>query len=163
MSLVQLLIEDHSFFRDRFQQIQTLGFLSEIPNNNSLLLALTNEFRKRHKIHLRRETEILIPGLKEAYRKLGIKPKDPFLLLHLEEEHISVGRNMYLLEQELMDCSSSKDWVSLLQKVILSYLPHMEKEERGLFPEAKKIIPLKQLEIMAHIPVGEEDELPRFC
>jgi hypothetical protein len=163
MSLVQLLIEDHSFFRNRFQQIRTLGSLSEINKNTSLLLALTNEFRKRHKIHLRRETELLIPSLKEAYRKQGIKPTNPFLLFHLEEEHVSVGRNMYLLEQELTASSISKACVPLLQKVILSYIPHMEKEERDLFPEAERLIPLKQLEKMAHIPVSEDDELLRFC
>ena len=157
MSLIQILLEDHAFFREKFHQMKTLGAIGDMKGTLDLKLALTHEFRQRHKIHLRRETELLIPSLHEAYRKRGIKPTDPFLLLHLQEEHISVGRNMYLLEEELAAGPESEGWALTLGKIIASYIPHMEREEKGLFPEAVKYLSLKQLEKLAHTPVSEED------
>lgn len=156
MSIIQILIEDHAFFRERFSQLGTLASLSEMSGTASLKIALINEFRKRHKVHLRRETELLIPALKEAYRKMNAKPMVPFLLLHLQEEHLSIGRNLYLLEQELLARTEGKDWVLILDKIVSSYIPHMDNEEKNLFPESQKFLSLKQLEKMAYVSVSGE-------
>ncbi len=157
MSLIQILKEDHSFFRSRFQQLQTLARASEMVDNQSLVLSLVKEFRKRHQIHLRRETEVLIPKLFDVYRKQKMKPTDSFLLLHLQEEHLTVGRSVYLLEQELIhSVFPSLLWVQKLDKLVAAYLAHMENEEKGLFPEAEFKFTPAQLEKMAHVPVSDD-------
>jgi len=157
VNLIQILKEDHSFFRSRFQQLQTLARASEMVDNTPLVLSLVKEFRKRHQIHLRRETEVLIPRLLDVYRKKNIKPTDSFLLLHLQEEHLTVGRSIYLLDQELTHSASpSLLWVQKLDKLVTAYLLHMEHEEKGLFPEAEFAFSLQQLEKMARVPVSDD-------
>lgn len=156
VNLVQILKEDHTFFRGRFQQLQTLARSSEMTDNTALVLALVKDLRKRHQIHLRRETEVLIPALVETYLKKKIKPTDSFLLLHLQEEHLTVGRSVYLLEQELATQPPSLLWIQKLDKLVAAYLPHMDLEEKGLFPEAEKNLTPQRLEKMAHVPVSED-------
>lgn len=156
VNLVEILKEDHTFFRSRFQQLQTLARTSEMTDNTALVLALVKDLRKRHQIHLRRETEVLIPGLVEAYRKQKIKTTDSFLLLHLQEEHLTVGRSVYLLEHELASKPPSLSWIQKLDKLVAVYLPHMEHEEKGLFPESEKNLTPQQLKKMAHVPVSED-------
>lgn len=155
MGIIQVLKEDHAFFRDRFQQIKTLSLGTEIHGDDALILALVKEFRKRHKIHIRRETELLIPALMEAYRKTDVKVSDEFLLFHLREEHLSVGRSIYLLEKEMENHQAPSHWISLLDSLTDIYLPHMDREENALFPEAEKFLTSRQLEILANFPVGQ--------
>ncbi|MBP9699623.1 MAG: hemerythrin domain-containing protein [Elusimicrobia bacterium] len=156
MNLVQILKEDHSFFRGRFPQLQTLARASEMVDNKPLVLSLVKELRKRHQIHIRRETEVLIPKLVDVYRKEKLKMVDSFLLLHLQEEHLTVGRSVYLLEQELAIQPPSLLWIQKLDKLVAAYIPHMDNEEKGLFPEAEKYLTPQQLEKMAYVPVSED-------
>lgn len=156
MNLIQILKEDHSFFRGRFQQLQTLARASEMADTKPLVLSLIKELRKRHKIHVRRETEVLLPKLLDAYRTKKIKPTDPFLLQHLQEEHLTVGRCVYVLEQEMITVPLSLLWAQKLDQLMAAYLPHMDREEEELFPEAEKNLTLNQLEKMGHVAVSED-------
>lgn len=156
MNLIQILLEDHTFFRGRFQQLQTLARSGELLENTRLLSALIKDLRKRHQIHLRRETELLIPALVDAYRKKSIKPTDSFLLLHLQEEHLTVGRSVYFLDHHLDAHPPSLQWIQKLDALATAYTLHMEREETGLFPESEKNLAPQHLEKMAHIPMSED-------
>ena len=156
MDLIHVLSDDHVYFRGRFHQLQTLARTSEMADDKPLIRSLVKDFRRRHQIHLRRETEVLIPALLEVYRRKKIKPADAFLLQHLQEEHLTVGRNVYLLAQALDVRPLPPLWVKHLESLVAAYLPHMDREEKGLFPEAEKCFSLEQLEKMARVSVGED-------
>jgi hypothetical protein len=156
VNLIHILKEDHAFFRERFHQLQTIARTNEMLDSMPLVLAMVKEFRKRHHIHIRRETEVLIPALIDAFLKQKSKPTDAFLLLHLQEEHLAVGRNVYLLEQEVSIHPPSLDWVRKLDALVAAYIPHMDLEERGFFPEAEKNLSPSHLSKLAHVPVSDD-------
>ncbi|MBK8870987.1 MAG: hemerythrin domain-containing protein [Elusimicrobia bacterium] len=140
MDILEFLIEDHVFFKDRLNQLHVLAFTQDFAPNRAVALDLVKDIRKRQKDHLRREVELLFPAMKEALASLKISPIDPSVIHHLQEEHTGIGRNLYLLQQELETLPIGQSWLKSLQRVEEPLLAHIDMEDNRIFPQAVKVI-----------------------
>ncbi|MBL0057874.1 MAG: hemerythrin domain-containing protein [Elusimicrobia bacterium] len=154
MSIIQILHADHAYFRERFRQMEKMALARKSKRTTTLALTIVKDLRQRHKTHLRWEAEVLFPGLVEAFRKRRVKPKDPLILRHLEEEHRDVGRAIYLLDQELSETPPLPTWTDRFITFRDLFDSHMQREEEHLFPEALKLLTQKELEKMARANGG---------
>lgn len=156
MTIIQILHADHAYFREGFRQVEKIVLARKSKKTTTLAMTIVKDLRKRHKNHLRWEAEVLFPGLQEAFRKRRVKPKDPLILRHLEEEHRDVGRAIYLLDQDLSSEPPSRTWPDRFKSFRDLFVSHMQREEEHLFPEALKLINQKELEKMGRANVGYE-------
>lgn len=149
MTILDLLNDDHVFFKDRLNQLSVLAAANEFSPNRAVALQLVKDIRKRQKDHLRREVELLFPAMVEALSSLKISPIDPSVLHHLQEEHSGIGRNLYLLEQELETLPIGQSWLKSLQRVEDPLLAHIDMEDKRIFPQAAKVISKDVLDRLA--------------
>jgi hemerythrin-like domain-containing protein len=149
VDILELLFEDHVFFKDRLKQLNVLAASQEFAPNRAVALELVKDIRKRQKDHLRREVELLFPAMKEALVSLKISPIDPSVIHHLQEEHSGIGRNLYLLQQELETLPIGQSWFKSLQRLEEPLLAHIDMEDKRIFPQAAKVISKETLERLA--------------
>lgn len=149
MDILEILTDDHGFFKDRLGQLKVLAASEEFNPNRTVALGLVKEMRKRQKNHIRREVDILFPAMKEALTSLKISPIDPSVIHHLQEEHSGIGRNLYLLQQELELVPVGQSWMKSLLRVNDPFLAHIEMEDKRIFPQAARVISKDALEKMA--------------
>lgn len=149
MTILQQLNDDHAYFREVIARVADLATAPSHDDNGRRASELFRDFRDRHKLHLRREVEVLFPALLEAIQRDMSNLKPAAVLHHLQEEHGEIGRIVYVLEQELSERPTSTSWVESFRKLVDDFGPHMEDEEENLFPEADKLLPREQLMTMA--------------
>ncbi|MBL8024477.1 MAG: hemerythrin domain-containing protein [Elusimicrobia bacterium] len=149
MTILQQLNDDHAYFKEVFVKLGDLATAPSNEGNEIQASELVQDFRSRHKLHLRRETEVLFPALLDAIQRDMSTIKPAAVLHHLQEEHGGIGRIVYLLEQELSMTPAAPAWITSFQKLVEVLVPHMKDEEDNVFPEAYKLLPQEQLIRMA--------------
>lgn len=149
MTIIQQLNDDHAFFRETFAELDTLAGSPALEKTVLRASALVQNFRDRHRIHLHRESSVLFPSL------LGYLQGDQTHLTrsavfhHFQEEHLDVGRKIYLLEQDLVSRPMTGTWLNSFRLLSDSLVPHMKNEDEVIFPVAARLMPQEQLETMA--------------
>lgn len=149
MTILQQLLDDHAYFREVIARVADLAAAPSHDDNGLRASELFRDFRDRHKLHLRREVEVLFPALLEAIQRDMSYLKPAAILHHLQEEHGDIGRIIYVLEQELSEIPAAPSWVESFRELVNAFGPHMKDEEEKLFPEADKLLPCEQLMRMA--------------
>jgi hemerythrin-like domain-containing protein len=157
MTIIQQLMDDHGYFRAAFTELEHLS--SSPKEEESVLRAseLMQEFRARHRTHLRLESSVLFPALLGYLRTEERRIVRSEIYHHLQEEHLTVGRNVYSLEQDLVSRPLNAAWMKSFRELSDAFLPHMKNEEEFIFPEASRLMPERQLVTMA-----QSDFFPAF-
>ena len=150
MTILQQLTDDHAFFKETFAALDTLVTRPEEEESILRASTLVQTFRERHRVHLYRESSVLFPSLL-GYLQMGLSPITRAAIYHhLQEEHMGVGRNVYLLEMDLVSRPLNAAWLKSYKVLSDTFIPHMANEEETVFPEAARVMPPEQLETMAH-------------
>lgn len=150
MTILQQLNEDHAFFRETFSQMDSL---SSSPEQEEAVLRaseLVQHFRTRHRVHLYRESSVLFPALLGYLQTDQTRMTRSEIFHHLQEEHLDVGRNLYVLEQDIVSRPLNAKWLKSFRELTDVFVPHMKNEEDYVFPEASRLMPEKQLESMSY-------------
>ncbi|MBP9699625.1 MAG: hemerythrin domain-containing protein [Elusimicrobia bacterium] len=149
MTIIQQLTDDHAFFKETFAELDALS--SEPALEETILRAsdLVQHFRDRHRVHLHRESSVLFPTLLGYLEQGKTNMTRAAIFHHLQEEHLDVGRKIYMLEQDLVSRPLNPSWLTSFRDLSDAMVPHMQNEDEHLFPEAARLMPQEQLKSMA--------------
>ncbi|MBK8575398.1 MAG: hemerythrin domain-containing protein [Elusimicrobia bacterium] len=149
MTIVQQLFDDHAYFKETLEKLESLSSSPALEETILRASELVQLFRDRHRIHLRRESSVLFPALLGYLKPASSDVARSEIFHHLQDEHFSVGRCVYVLEQDLVSRPLSAKWFESYRDLAEAFLPHMNNEEEHIFPVASRLIPYRQLETMA--------------
>ena len=149
MTILEQLAGDHAFFKATFSELEAL---SSDPAEEEVVLRaseLVQHFRDRHRVHLHRESSVLFPTLLGYLQAEKTQLPRSAIFHHMQEEHMEVGRKVYLLEQDLVSRPLSGAWSKSFRDLADALGPHMKNEDEQIFPVAAQLMPQEQLAAMA--------------
>lgn len=150
MTIIQQLNADHSFFKETFAELDTLAESPALEETILRASQLVQHFRDRHRVHLHRESAVLFPSLLGYLQEDKTNLTRAAIYHHLHEEHLDVGRKVYVLEQDLISRPLNATWLKSYRVLSDALVPHMKNEDENIFPVAAQLMPQEQLESMAH-------------
>lgn len=149
MTIIQQLTNDHAFFKETFAKLDTLADAPALEETVLRASELVQLFRDRHRVHLHRESAVLFPSLLGYLQDDKTNLTRAAIYHHLHEEHLDVGRKVYVLEQDLVSRPLNATWLKSYRVLSDALVPHMKNEDENIFPVAAQLMPQEQLESMA--------------
>lgn len=149
MTILQQLADDHAYFKETFSELDALA--SDPAEEETVLRAsaLIEKFRDRHRLHLHRESSVLFPSLLGYLDQEKNHLTRSAIFHHMQEEHMEVGRKVYILEQDLVSRPLNAGWLHSFRELAESFMNHMKIEDETIFPVAAQVMPPEQLTAMS--------------
>ena len=147
-SILDFLIGDHRQFHKFFHDLDLLSRVPPLRRDDREAARRVADFQVPHRRHLRCESEILFPAVKEALESAQTCVGESSILNHLVEEHAVAGRTLYLLREQLSSRPPKVHWPRTFRILRRELTEHLQKEEEQLFPIASRLLGQEKLESM---------------
>jgi hemerythrin len=133
-----LLTSDHQALRVQAGKLRDL-----IGQNPQAMAASLTEFQKEVQKHFKRE---------EAYYRVlddGKRVEDRGLIHQLRNDHAAVVFTLESLAIRLRKDGINPDWHTRFDNLMNVFLPHLDQEEKHLFPAGRKMLTPQELDIIS--------------